>query len=1013
MTRDYRKSHSPSDTPIESRLSNRREKASEPVAVLQAMLTVMPSSSSTDDALSALHSVYAADTEPGSESTADTLLQSAARVPVLAPGALVHRNSFEEVNIAGHALVKQAVFRSSEPLTHEPKALSEVVSPIPRAVSVESEPSITNNEEQVPALVNAAPMPDIPPAAVVDVMAVQAPATSPATSSTELTTASVTDNSTSVTYAAAITSPTEAQEVAFIDGVNANGTVAATSFDTWNGDEPATYSTVSTATKWGTSHTAGTPGGTETYYFDPASDWTPTEETALAAGLALWSAVANIQFVQTTTASGAGLTFYRNSSGGTGEAAPNGGSTRVGRTRLASQGSGAYITINTSTYGWEQLGSFSYAGGYAVETVVHEEGHFLGFGHAGPYNGSVDGTQQYSAYDTRLWSIMSYIDPTETDTTYYSQYPVTGTNWDGNYATTWMPLDILAAQALYGTATNTPLSGGQVFGFDTNITGLIQPFFDFTQNTNPVITLWDSGSNNTLNLSGYSSTDTINLNAGSFSSFDGMTNNLAIAYNTAIDNLIGGSGNDTVFANSGSDYVDGEGGFNDVVFSGARASYEVASAGGSITVTDITNGVADTLVNVTELTFSDQSLFLGVIVSDGQTSAVTSDQVYSGTLVENGGVLNLSSGGIASSTVDSGFINVSSGGTAIAMAVSSGGYVVVSSGGVLSGGISDSGGSELVQTGGTTVGAVISGGTLSLQTGATVTGGIAFSGLSGTLDIVGTVMPLAVISGFVSGAADTIELTGVGYASGGTAAISGGALNVTEGGATYTLNLTGDYTSQYFHLGSDSTGDTIITVDGTPCYCRGTLILTDRGDVPVERLMIGDRLVTKSDYAKPIRWIGKRSYNGRFARMNKKVMPVRIRPGALGQGLPKRSLYVSPEHAMFIDGVLVPAIALVNAISIEQTQIPTEQVEYFHLELNAHDVIYAEGAPSETFVDDGSRGMFINAHEYRTLYPDAPRTAELYCAPRVEDGEELYVIRQRLHKIAGQTVRSKQDARAG
>ena len=73
-----------------------------------------------------------------------------------------------------------------------------------------------------------------------------------------------------------------------------------------------------------------------------------------------------------------------------------------------------------------------------------------------------------------------------------------------------------------------------------------------------------------------------------------------------------------------------------------------------------------------------------------------------------------------------------------------------------------------------------------------------------------------------------------------------------------------------------------------------------------------------------------------------------------------------------------------------------ERVEYFHLELDTHDVILAEGAASETFVDDDSRGMFHNAADYRLLYPDAPRAPARFCAPRVEDGEALEAVRRRL-----------------
>jgi autotransporter passenger strand-loop-strand repeat protein len=261
-----------------------------------------------------------------------------------------------------------------------------------------------------------------------------------------------------------------------------------------------------------------------------------------------------------------------------------------------------------------------------------------------------------------------------------------------------------------------------------------------------------------------------------------------------------------------------------------------------------------------------------------------------------------------------------------------------------------------------------------------------------------------VISAFGSATSTTVELggaidvTSLTYVDGGTANIlPGDVLSVTEGSNHYTQQLVGDYTDEYFHISVDPlTGSgTLLTLEGTPCYCRGTLILTDRGEIAVEDLCIGDRLVTLSGAARPLRWIGRRSYAGRFAANNRDVLPVLIRRNALADGLPRRDLFVSPLHAMYLDDVLIPASALVNGSSIVQAEA-VDTVDYFHLELETHDIIVAEGAASETFVDDDSRGMFHNVAEYRLLYPDAPRVPARFCAPRVEDGEVLEAVRRRL-----------------
>jgi hypothetical protein len=185
------------------------------------------------------------------------------------------------------------------------------------------------------------------------------------------------------------------------------------------------------------------------------------------------------------------------------------------------------------------------------------------------------------------------------------------------------------------------------------------------------------------------------------------------------------------------------------------------------------------------------------------------------------------------------------------------------------------------------------------------------------------------------------------------------------------------------------------TADHPACYCRGTLILTDHGEVAVEDLRIGDRLVTRSGAARAIRWIGTRNYVGRLATESGNALPVCIHAGALAEGVPRRDLSVSPLHAMFLDGALVTAQRLVNGTTITQRGT-VGWVDYFHVELDSHDIIWAEGAPSETFLDDHCRASFHNAAEYRSLYPDEPTRPAEPCAPRLEGGEALAALKRRL-----------------
>ena len=234
------------------------------------------------------------------------------------------------------------------------------------------------------------------------------------------------------------------------------------------------------------------------------------------------------------------------------------------------------------------------------------------------------------------------------------------------------------------------------------------------------------------------------------------------------------------------------------------------------------------------------------------------------------------------------------------------------------------------------------------------------------------------------------------------------ALALDDGGSLVaTLTMEGNYSGTTFTV-SQASGFVDV---GAVCYCPGTLIQTERGQKRVEDLKIGDEVMTMSGALRPIKWIGRRSYSGRFAMGQKYILPVCIKAGALDDHVPQRDLWISPHHAMYfkdkhIEGVLIEAKDLVNGVSIVQVE-RADQVEYFHVELGTHDVIIAEGALSESFVDDDSRGIFHNAHEYPALYPEAVTRIARYCAPRLEQGYEVEAIRQRIALRAGLVLADK------
>ena len=147
----------------------------------------------------------------------------------------------------------------------------------------------------------------------------------------------------------------------------------------------------------------------------------------------------------------------------------------------------------------------------------------------------------------------------------------------------------------------------------------------------------------------------------------------------------------------------------------------------------------------------------------------------------------------------------------------------------------------------------------------------------------------------------------------------------------------------------------------TLCFLGGTLIATPSGPVAIETLQPGDLVLTHAGEAMPVRWLARQTIN-RTTADPLRQLPICLRAGALGENLPQRDLFVSPEHALLVAGVLVQAGAMVNGGSIfRHTAMPASFL-YYHVELADHSLVLAEGVPAETFVDNASRRNFDNWH---------------------------------------------------
>jgi hypothetical protein len=273
-----------------------------------------------------------------------------------------------------------------------------------------------------------------------------------------------------------------------------------------------------------------------------------------------------------------------------------------------------------------------------------------------------------------------------------------------------------------------------------------------------------------------------------------------------------------------------------------------------------------------------------------------------------------------------------------------------------------------------------------------------------------TIIPPTTIVGFTAG--DTLDIGLTGFTGDSFAGGPNGGVLTLNGTATFgELTLAGDFTGETFAVAPYATASgptegpgVQITLEQTitPCFAAGTRIATPRGGVPIERLRAGDIVTTVSGKPRSIEWIGHRTVDCRRHPFPERVKPIRVAPHAFGENHPKRPLLLSPDHAVFVEAVLIPIKFLVNGTTVEQ--IDAANITYYHLELARHDVVLAEGLPAESYLETGGRSAFENGGGTVQLHPDfAPDEARVGMvwrnfgyAPLLGTGGEVERVRSRL-----------------
>jgi len=223
----------------------------------------------------------------------------------------------------------------------------------------------------------------------------------------------------------------------------------------------------------------------------------------------------------------------------------------------------------------------------------------------------------------------------------------------------------------------------------------------------------------------------------------------------------------------------------------------------------------------------------------------------------------------------------------------------------------------------------------------------------------------------------------------------------TYASGTYTINFSGPVTYDSSNLAVASDG-TITTTNTVPCFVTGTMILTASGEVAVEDLRVGDLAVTTSGQHRPIVWIGRRELRREVSDRAEFPAPIRVLAGAFGDHLPVRDLWLSANHAVcvkVVDEVLIPIGALVNGSTVARME-DVDEVTYWHVELQSHDILVADGLPAESYLECSDRRWFRQDGPVREPKRAVLDVATHSCRPFYNTGYMVDAVKHQLERRA-------------